>query len=146
MNARWITKTAVALAIAGSATACEYGPTDDVVRNIPYQQVDLRLGTGQIVEPGQEITIHTQAWVYSNLPADHKGTQVITTIGGNPVPVLLDPLVSPGLLQGIPGMRVGGLRLLVLPPDLAVGIGGNLGGIPPDATIIIEIEVVEILV
>lgn len=49
-----------------------------------------------------------------------------------------------GLTQGVPGMKIGGLRRITIPPELAYGRSGVPGAIPPNATLIFEVELVDV--
>jgi FKBP-type peptidyl-prolyl cis-trans isomerase len=100
---------------------------------------DLVIGTGAVAEAGQDIVVH-----YVGRLVD--GTQFDSSRARR------DPLdfalgagdVIKGWDQGVPGMRVGGKRRLTIPPELAYGEHGLAGVIPPHATLVFEVELVEI--
>jgi FKBP-type peptidyl-prolyl cis-trans isomerase FkpA len=132
----------VSLIVLASA-ACSGGgspsaPTP-VTGSAPFSTTDLRAGTGAEAQPGQRITVNYAGWLYSNTAAENKGAQFDS---GRGVSFTLGTLIA-GWNQGIPGMRVGGLRRLVIPPELAYGATGN-GPIPPNATLLFEVELVSI--
>lgn len=99
-----------------------------------YSQ-DLRAGDADTAKVGDNVRIHYTGW----LP---DGTQFDTTRGSSPVEFLLGRgFVRKGIDEGVIGMRVGGIRRLVIPPGLAFGsIGSPQDGIPPSTTIIMEVE------
>ena len=81
-------------------------------------------------------------WLYNPSGTDGKGQQFDTSAGrGLLTFVVGSNQVIPGFSQGVQGMRVGGFRRVVLPPSLAYGATGN-GPIPPNATLVFEIELV----
>jgi FKBP-type peptidyl-prolyl cis-trans isomerase len=81
---------------------------------------------------------------YSGSGTDHKGPQFETSRGGDPFVFILGAgQVIAGWDQGVPGMRVGGIRRLVIPPSLAYG-GTRNGIIPPNATLVFDIELVDV--
>ncbi len=100
---------------------------------------DLVLGTGATAQAGQDIVVHYVGRMQS-------GQQFDSSIARN------DPLdfplgagiVIPGLDQGIPGMRVGGKRKLTIPPELAYRDVGRGDVIPPGATLVFEVELLEV--
>src|SRR3954469_24491122 len=100
---------------------------------------DLVVGTGQVAESGHDILVH-----YVGRLAE--GTQFDSSRARR------DPLdfalgagdVIKGWDQGIPGMRVGGKRRLTIPPERAYGDTGLAGIIPPKATLVFEVELLEI--
>jgi FKBP-type peptidyl-prolyl cis-trans isomerase FkpA len=73
-------------------------------------------------------------WLYDSTKADGKGTQ----FDGSPSASFLLSGVIAGWQRGVPGMKVGGQRRLVIPPDLAYGSSGN-GPVPPNATLVFDI-------
>jgi FKBP-type peptidyl-prolyl cis-trans isomerase FkpA len=108
----------------------------------PYSQVDLVVGTGAEAVSGKTAGINYSVWLYSDTAVENKGTFIQTSsapfsfvVGGTGV--------IQGVNQGVTGMKVGGKRRLVIPPDLAYGSAGN-GPIPPNATIVFEPELVSV--
>ncbi|MBK6768963.1 MAG: FKBP-type peptidyl-prolyl cis-trans isomerase [Ardenticatenales bacterium] len=94
---------------------------------------DTVVGTGAEVKPGMASAIHYAGFLEDGTLFDTSCTR------GAPYPTDLTGGVIDGWLQGIPGMKVGGRRILVIPGDLGYGAAGN-GGIPPNATLIFEVE------
>jgi FKBP-type peptidyl-prolyl cis-trans isomerase FkpA len=111
-------------------------PTTTPTSAAPYSQTDLVVGTGVAAISGNLVTVAYTGWLYDNTRADGKGSQFET----NPTFSfrLGTGAVIRGWDQGVPGMRVGGQRRLVLPPDLAYGNRGQ-GPIPPNATLVFDI-------
>lgn len=101
---------------------------------------DLQEGDGAEATAGTRVRVHYTGW----LP---DGTQFDTSREG-PEPfafTLGAGQVIPGWDQGVEGMREGGRRRLVIPPDLAYGSQGAGDVIPPDTPLVFEVEVVEVL-
>lgn len=131
----------VALAVA--ACGSSKSPTSPSV-DVPYSQTDLRTGSGAEAVNGRRLAVNYTLWLYDAARTDQKGTLVQTTAGGSPYPFQLGVgNVIKGWDQGVVGMRVGGLRRLVLPPSLAYGASGN-GTIPGNATLVFEIELLDV--
>ncbi len=100
--------------------------------------VDVQVGTGTPAATGNTITIN-----YTGMFLD--GKVFDTSIGKQPFTFELGVgKVIPGLDQGILGMRVGGKRRLIIPPDLAYGEQGISGAIPPNAPLIFDIELLDV--
>jgi FKBP-type peptidyl-prolyl cis-trans isomerase FkpA len=102
------------------------------------QSEDLVVGTGDEAQIGDTVSVHYTGWL-------EDGTQFDSSIDrGQPFDFTIGQGgVIPGWDQGVPGMRVGGTRRLTIPPDLAYGPTGS-GPIPPNATLIFEIQLLEI--
>jgi hypothetical protein len=99
--------------------------------------VDLAEGTGKPVPAGAMIEVH-----YTGRLAD--GTKFDSTRDrGAPAKIPLGGVIK-GLQEGIPGMKVGGRRKLIIPPDLAHGEKGDRGVIPPNATLVYDVEVLKL--
>ena len=132
-----------------AATACGGGDTGtSPSSNLPptgtaaYSQTDLRVGTGTEVASGQTVTVIYTGWLYSNTAAENKGT---VFNGPNQRAQFSLNSVIAGWRQGIPGMRIGGVRRLVIPPELAYGSNTpDPRVIPPNATLLFEVELVSI--
>jgi FKBP-type peptidyl-prolyl cis-trans isomerase FkpA len=122
--------------------ACGGGdtPSSPSTPGAPFSQTDLRAGTGADAVAGRTVTVHYTGWLYAPTQPEQKGQQFDTSVGRAPfVFVLGAGRVIPGWDRGIAGMRVGGLRRLVIPPDLAYGSQG-VGGIPPNSTLVFDVE------
>lgn len=123
--------------------ACE-SPTDPS-SNVPFQAVDLVVGAGAIAANGNTLAVHYTGWLYDPDATDGKGQVFDSTSGSSPYTFVLGSgQVIAGWEQGIPGMREGGVRRLVIPPNLAYGSQGN-GPIPPNTALVFEIQLVSVL-
>ena len=119
-------------------------PTSPSAANVPYSQTDLVVGTGAEATAGRSLTVNYTGWFYDSTRADNKGTQFDSSVGRGPYAFTLGAgAVIRGWDQGVVGMRVGGTRRLVLPPDLAYGARGN-NSIPPNATLVFDIQLLTV--
>jgi len=125
--------------VASMLTAgCSDSPTAPSTES--YSQTDVRVGTGLEATSTSIVTVHYTGWFYDASKTDKKGLQFDTSYGREPFIVQLGTGgVIPGWEQGVPGMRVGGQRRLVLPPSLGYG-PNRYGSIPPNATLVFDIE------
>lgn len=109
-----------------------------------YSQVDLLAGTGDAAASGQILTVNYTGWLYDPSKPDNKGLQFDSSIGRDPfVFTLGTSSVIAGWDQGLVGMKVGGIRRLVVPPSLAYGNVRNFS-IPPYSTLVFEIELISV--
>jgi len=108
--------------------------------NVPFSSTDLIVGTGAEATNGKTLTVNYTLWLYSDTAAAHKGTQVQTTVGGSPFTFVLGAgQVIAGWDQGVPGMKAGGRRELVIPPSLGYGSSAK-PGIPANSTLVFDID------
>ena len=135
----------VPLFLLGSLVACgSSSPTAPTPLNVPYSQTDLIVGTGAEAVNGKTLSVNYTGWLYSTTAADHKGQQFDTSTGRGPYTFVLGSgAVIKGWDQGLVGMKVGGRRELVLPPDLAYGANGYQQ-IPGNATLIFDVDLVSV--
>jgi FKBP-type peptidyl-prolyl cis-trans isomerase FkpA len=120
-------------------TACsgDSAPTLAPTSSAPYSQIDLVVGTGTIAQPGNQLTVAYTGWLHDSSRPDAKGTQFDSQSN---FPFRLGTgAVIRGWDQGVAGMRVGGQRRLVIPPDLAYGDRSPGAPIPPNATLVFDI-------
>jgi len=98
---------------------------------------DLMEDDGEEAQAGQTVTAHYEGWLTNGRKFDSSRDR------GEPIEFRLGAgQVIRGWDEGIAGMRVGGIRKLVIPPELAYGSRGAGGVIPPDATLVFEVELV----
>ncbi len=109
-----------------------------------YSQTDLVVGTGTEATAGKTVTVDYTGWLWDPSKPDSKGTQFQSTVGGTPFQFSLGTgQVIAGWDRGVPGMQVGGVRRLVIPPSLAYGTTRS-GALPPDATLVFEITLLDV--
>jgi FKBP-type peptidyl-prolyl cis-trans isomerase FkpA len=103
---------------------------------------DGRVGTGAEAVAGRAVTVHYTGWLYDATRADHKGNKFDSSRDRNePFEFQLGAgQVIPGWDQGVAGMKVGGQRTLTIPPDMGYGAQGAGGVIPPNATLLFDVE------
>ena len=134
---------AVVGAIGAAMGACVDVPATPTV-TAPYNQTDLVLGTGVDALTGSTLTVDYTGWLYDVSRPERKGLQFDSSIGRTPFTFTLGSgQVIKGWDQGIPGMRAGGTRRLVIPPSLAYG-DTRSGPIPQNATLVFEINLISI--
>jgi FKBP-type peptidyl-prolyl cis-trans isomerase len=98
---------------------------------------DEVVGTGAAAQPGERLTVD-----YTGKLQD--GTVFDTSVGRQPISFVLGAgQVISGWEQGVAGMRVGGKRILIIPPSLAYGSQG-IGPIPPNATLTFEVTLLSV--
>ena len=105
--------------------------------------IDVKMGTGAPVPVGTKAAIAYTGWLWEN---GQKGKKFDSSEGGEPYPDTIGgPGVIQGWIEGLQGMKVGGKRTLLIPPSLAYGSRGFPGAIPPNATLIFDVELVKTL-
>lgn len=110
-----------------------------------YTQIDVRDGTGPTATSGQTATVNYTGWLYSESAPEQKGTKFDSSIGRGPFAFKLGAgQVIRGWDQGVQGMKVGGQRRLVLPPEFGYGPRGAGGVIPPNATLVFDVELLDV--
>ena len=115
--------------------ACPEG-TQEVTEGLTYEE--LECGDGDEAKSGDTVSVH-----YTGKLED--GTEFDSSVGRAPFSFTIGTGgVIEGWEQGVPGMRVGGRRELTIAPELGYGDSGAGGVIPPGATLIFEIELLEI--
>ena len=89
---------------------------------MPMQKTDLTPGTGAEIKSGQTALVHYTGWLYDAAAPENKGKQFDSSVGGEPFEFPLGAgAVIAGWDQGVVGMKVGGKRRLVIPPDMGYG-------------------------
>jgi FKBP-type peptidyl-prolyl cis-trans isomerase FkpA len=127
----------VTLAACGSPTA----PSSFQTSAGTYTQTDLTTGTGAAAVTGNRVTVSYTGWFYDTSRPDGKGNSFDSSTGFS-FTIGAGQVIA-GWDQGVPGMRVGGQRRLILPPNLAYGSRGS-GPIPPNATLVFDITLLSI--
>ena len=123
-------------------TACANStpPPDGGV--LELQRIDAKTGTGVLATPGSDVTVHYTGWLYSEHAKDKHGLKFDSSVDrGEPFTFLLGAgQVIRGWDDGVAGMKVGGKRTLLIPSDYGYGRDGAGGVIPPNASLVFEVE------
>jgi FKBP-type peptidyl-prolyl cis-trans isomerase FkpA len=110
------------------------------------QKTDVKQGTGAEATAGKAVVVHYTGWLYDTSKPDSHGPKFDSSRDrGVPFGFVLGAgRVIKGWDEGVAGMKVGGQRTLVIPARLAYGERGAGGVIPPNATLIFDVELVEV--
>jgi FKBP-type peptidyl-prolyl cis-trans isomerase len=103
---------------------------------------DVKLGDGAEAQAGQSVTVHYTGWLLDENAPDKRG-QKFDSSKDRDEPFEFDlgaGMVIRGWDEGVQGMKVGGQRILTIPPELGYGARGAGGVIPPNATLVFEVE------
>jgi len=107
------------------------------------QYEDTTPGTGAEAKSGQQVTVHYTGWLYEDGQAGRKFDS--SKDRNDPFQFSLGAgMVIRGWDEGVQGMKVGGTRRLVIPPQLGYGARGAGGVIPPNATLLFEVELLDV--
>lgn len=111
-----------------------------------FTKVDVKSGRGATARTGQNVSVHYTGWIYDPSSADQRGTQFDSSrTRGRPFSFPLGAgKVIKGWDQGVVGMKVGGQRTLIIPSEMAYGARGAGRDIPPHATLIFDVELLDI--
>jgi FKBP-type peptidyl-prolyl cis-trans isomerase FkpA len=96
---------------------------------------DVTVGEGAVAAAGQKVTVHYTGWLTNGSKFDSskdRNDPFVFPLGGG--------RVIKGWDEGVQGMKVGGKRKLTIPPALGYGARGAGGAIPPNATLVFEVE------
>ncbi|HEX5453277.1 MAG TPA: FKBP-type peptidyl-prolyl cis-trans isomerase [Stellaceae bacterium] len=127
---------------AAAAQSGASGHMTELANGLKY--TDTKPGTGAEAKPGDKVTVNYTGWLYAD---GKKGKKFDSSLDRNePFDFTLGAhQVIPGWDQGVAGMKVGGERTLIIPPDLAYGRHGAGGGIiPPNATLIFDVQLLKV--
>ena len=131
---------ALCVGACGGGSSSPSSPTAPSA-NAPFSTIDLRVGTGAEATIGRLVNVNYSGWVWDSLGTDNKGSRFDAgtfsfTVGQG---------VIQGFSQGTIGMRVGGLRRVVVPPSLGYGNSPPANSnIRPNETLIFEIELLAV--
>jgi FKBP-type peptidyl-prolyl cis-trans isomerase len=103
---------------------------------------DMVRGDGTEAKAGQQVTVHYTGWLYEEAAPEHKGKKFDSSRDrGTPFDFSLGAgQVIKGWDQGVQGMKVGGHRTLIIPPEMGYGKRGAGGVIPGNATLVFDVE------
>jgi FKBP-type peptidyl-prolyl cis-trans isomerase FkpA len=123
----------LAMMFAASAGAAGLSKTDTVV------------GKGKEAVAGKTVDVHYTGWLHDEAAKNKRGKQFDSSVGRGPFSFPLGAgRVIKGWDEGVAGMKVGGKRTLVIPPELGYGSRGAGGVIPPNATLVFDVELLDV--
>lgn len=149
--------------LAFVAGLCSVGPIDIAIAQAPekgaapmqskmdatvtqLQKIDVKPGAGPEAAKGTTVIVHYTGWLYDPAAPGQKGAKFDSSRDR------AEPFTFPlgagqvirGWDEGVAGMKVGGQRTLIIPSDMAYGNRGVKGVIPPNATLIFDVELLEV--
>jgi FKBP-type peptidyl-prolyl cis-trans isomerase FkpA len=118
----------------------ESGPEgNEVTTSSGLQYIDLKIGAGVIAQAGTNVSVHYTGWLENGKKFDSsvdRGQPFSFPLGAG--------RVIKGWDEGVQGMKVGGKRKSIIPPNLGYGARGAGGAIPPNAALIFEVELLAV--
>ena len=111
-----------------------------------FIKIDIKTGTGKEATAGKVVSVHYTGWLFDKSAADNKGKKFDSSRDrpGNFTFPLGTGRVIKGWDQGVQGMKVGGQRTLMIPPSMGYGARGAGNVIPPNATLIFDVELMAV--
>ena len=147
-------KSIAFIALILIATACRGNSTSDSPEGAPMadtgisqlQKTDTKVGDGAEARSGRVVRVHYTGWLYDPSQPDKRGQKFDSSKDSQqPFDFTLGAKeVIPGWDEGVAGMKVGGTRTLTIPPAMGYGARGVGGVIPPNSTLVFEVELLEV--
>ena len=140
----------ICVTVAGcGAPQTQYTPEQAERARTTIETVQIReiqQGRGEPAEQGRRLVVHYSGWLYDSATPGHRGQSFDSSrTAGRPYEFVLGAAqVIPGWERGVAGMKEGGRRELTIPARLAYGPQGSPPSIPPDATLVFEIELMDV--
>ena len=141
-----IARTVVVLAVF--AAVMPFGGSNAATNQViempnGLKYTDDKTGDGAAATAGKKVSVHYTGWLYKN---DAKGAKFDSSVDrGQPFQFTLGAhQVIAGWDEGVAGMKVGGKRTLIIPPELGYGARGAGGVIPPNATLMFDVELLRV--
>ena len=137
-------RRAIILVIAALISGCASGEGMSNIKELIRK--DDVTGSGHQAVAGRAVTVHYTGWLYKEDAADHKGRKFDSSRDrGEPFEFHLGAgEVIRGWDEGVAGMKVGGRRTLTIPPDMGYGAQGSPPVIPPNATLVFDVELLDV--
>jgi FKBP-type peptidyl-prolyl cis-trans isomerase len=134
---------AATLILSGVAAAMPASAQQEKTTASGLRYTDTQAGAGTTAAAGRDVEVHYTGWLYLD---GLKGKQFDSSRGRGPFSFPLGAgRVITGWDEGVAGMKEGGSRTLIIPPQLAYGASGAGGGIiPPNATLLFEVELLRV--
>jgi peptidylprolyl isomerase len=136
---------ALALAIIAATAASARSDAANQVIEMPdgLKYTDTKAGEGAVATAGAKVSVHYTGWLYND---GKKGAKFDSSLDrGEPFDFTLGAhQVIAGWDEGVAGMKVGGKRTLIIPPELGYGARGAGGVIPPNATLTFDVELLKV--
>ena len=132
---------AVALLAVFLVVPQKVGAQETITTDSGLSYIDTKAGTGPAAKAGQSATVHYTGWIYENGVKGSKFDSSRERDQTFSFPLGTGRVIR-GWDEGIAGMRKGGQRTLIIPPNLAYGAAGAGGVIPPNATLLFEVELI----
>jgi FKBP-type peptidyl-prolyl cis-trans isomerase len=130
-------------ALAPAFAAVPAPPKDATVLQSGTQVIDDVVGTGDVAYPGKLVVVHYTGWLYENGAKGKKFDSSRDRAEPFDFPLGAGQVIQ-GWDDGVAGMKVGGKRTLIIPPQAGYGDRGAGADIPPGATLIFEVELVAV--
>lgn len=146
------TTLTAALLLAFSISACADNNTannsaekSNQAQTSQLIKVDQKVGTGKEAVSGKMVSVHYTGWLFDTTAPKNRGTKFDSSVDrGEPFTFRLGGgQVIRGWDEGVAGMKVGGKRTLTIPPEMGYGANGAGGVIPPNATLIFDVELLK---
>lgn len=111
-----------------------------------FQKIDTSVGQGPTAQAGQTVSVHYTGWLYDEKATDKRGAKFDSSVDrGQPFGFPLGAgRVIKGWDSGVAGMQVGGKRTLIIPAEMGYGTRGAGNKIPPNATLLFDVELLDI--
>ncbi|MFZ6741705.1 FKBP-type peptidyl-prolyl cis-trans isomerase [Undibacterium sp. JH2W] len=136
--------SALLTGILPTSTAQAQAPDSVVVSKLT--KIDEKVGTGKEAIIGSSVNVHYTGWIHDPFANRERGKKFDSSVGQQPFSFTVGAgRVIKGWEQGVAGMKVGGKRTLIIPPELAYGAAGAGNGlIPPNSYLIFDIELLDV--